>query len=92
MNVPRRKYREGFGPAQLHETIEVPIADDNLVCGHCGAVLGLVEWTVVSSPKRKGIVVFACKEHISQAMNLLGTLLTIKPVPDELKLPDEKNN
>lgn len=94
MNPMRQQYsvKKGFGPATMRRTQEVPIATDNLVCGVCARPLGEVEWTVVSSPKRKGIVIFACKEHISGAMNLLGTLLTIKAVPDDLTIPDEKQN
>lgn len=48
---------------------------------------------VISSPRRKGIVLFACRPHIPNAMNLLGQLIEgLSKVPEDLKLPDEKNN
>lgn len=93
MNSIRRSYKGGFKPATLTEQVEVPLAIDNIVCAHCGLPLGETEYMVVSSPRRKGIVLFACRPHISNAMNLLGQLIEgLSKVPEDLKLPDEKNN
>ena len=83
---------KGFGPATMRQTHDVPLALDNLVCVKCGVSLGEVEWMAISTPKRKGIVAFACREHCSYAMNLLSQLFGVDEVPENLKLPDEKNN
>jgi hypothetical protein len=95
MNQPIRRHThgEGFGPAHLKDTIDVPIAVDNLVCGVCQRALGGVSWCIVSGPKRKGIAVFACEQCIGPAMNML-TLITpeLNKVPNDLKLPDAGSN
>jgi hypothetical protein len=84
----------GFSPVKLLDSFPVNIALDNLVCFHCGKPLGDEEYMLVSTPKRKGILVFSCASHISDAMNFLSKALdgAIAQVPDNLKLPDEKNN
>ena len=95
MNKPIRRHTrgEGFGRAHLKETIDVPIVIDNLICGVYGRSLGGVQWCLVSSPKRKGIVVLACEAHIGPAMNLLSEIIPgLKAVPNDVKLPDEGNN
>jgi len=95
MNIPfRREYRKGgFGPAKLRDAIDIPIAQDNIVCGVCGASLGDVNWCIVSSPIRKGVIVFACEVHVGEAMNLLGKILGGSgDNPPDLKLPNEKDN
>lgn len=56
-------------------TVPVPLAKDNLVCAICDARLGEHDWTTVSHPKRKGVVVFACRECVNRAMALLSKLL-----------------
>lgn len=83
---------KGFGAATISRTNDVPLAIDNLVCVKCGVPLGEVEWAAVSTPKHKGIVAFACKPHVSYAMNLLSQLFEMAEVPETLTLPDEKNN
>lgn len=91
--IQRKSHKTGFGPAALRETEDIPIAKDNCVCGVCGASMGSVNWIAVSSPKKKGILVFACREHVGAAMNLLGKLIAnVQKVPEDLKLPDEEHN
>ena len=95
MSEYRQSYRadKGFSPPKFPEKIEIGIALDNLVCAECGLELGAREWTIVSTPKHKGAVVFACKDHIAQAMNFLAKMFDGVPsVPANLKLPDGSEN
>lgn len=82
-----------FGPVKLKESIQVPIVVDNLVCGVCGEPLGSVEWVIASHQHRKGCVIFACKEHAAEAMNMLSNLINGLPrVPTDLQLPEPEDN
>lgn len=93
MNAFRKSYKEGFRAPTVAATIPVPLAVDNLVCFHCGRSLDEVEWLVVSTPHHKGVITFVCKEHVAHAMNFLATVFGhAKPVPDNLKMPDQSDN
>lgn len=88
----RSTIKSGIGPATFVEAFDVPISLDNLVCIHCGAEVGAVPYVVVSSPKRKGILAFACPEHVSEAMAYISRALEMGPPPTDVKLPDERDN
>jgi len=81
-----------FDPGVMRETINIPIAEDNLVCAHCGAMLGAVSWTIVSSAQHKGLIAFACAEHVTQAMNLIAAAFGAEGVSGDVKLPEPGEN
>lgn len=81
------------GPAKMINTVEVSLAIDNLVCVVCQEKLGMDrEWSVVSSPKKKGMVLFAHLDHVKDALNMLAAFLKLNQVPDSFKLPDPNSN
>lgn len=76
MSIPRTKIRQNeITGVSSEPTVPIPIAQDNLVCACCGVDLNAVAWAIVSAPKRKGIVVFACIEHAQEAMALIDKAL-----------------
>lgn len=91
----RKSYKanSGFGAASLKPTTSIQIAIDNLVCVACEKALPST-FCCASTPKRKGIVAFCCQDHLSDAMNILSKATggEAPPVPNDLKLPDDKNN
>jgi hypothetical protein len=89
----RIPYRGKIRPGTVVHTQKVDIADDNLVCFICGCPLGKADWTIVSSPEHKGIVIFSCQQDIPKALNKLGAFLGLAEVPVfKLKLPDRNEN
>jgi hypothetical protein len=61
MDIPRIK--SGSGDFDTVPTHEIPIATDNLVCAICDAKCQDVSWCIISHPKRKGVIVIACRDH-----------------------------
>lgn len=92
----RNKYSadHGFKQATLEKSENIPICVDNIVCFECGKALLDVEHALVSSPKRKGIIIFSCRAHVSNAMNFLAKAFPgdIQPVPENLIFPKIKDN
>lgn len=79
-------------PATIRETFDIPIVEDNLVCVHCKAHLGLVEWTIVSMPKHKGLIAFACKECVGPAMKIVAAAFGLNQEERDIKLPEPGDN
>ena len=93
MNINRHKANEkGVGPATIRPTTPIPIADDNLVCIHCGKEIGANPSAIISSPKRKGIIAFACYEHIAEGLAYISKALDMAPPPTVIKVPDPMDN
>lgn len=81
-----------FQPATLRETFDIPIVEDNLICVHCKSPLGLVDWTVVSMAKNKGLIAFACKEHVGPAMKIVAAAFGLNQEERDIKLPEPGDN
>lgn len=94
MKPSRRLHiKEGkFSPATIRETFDIPIVEDNLICVHCKTPIGLVDWTIVSMPKHKGLVAFACKEHVGPAMQIVAAAFGLIQKERDVKLPEPGDN
>lgn len=59
------------------DTELIPIATDNLVCAICDkrCQCNPDKWLIVSHPKRKGILVFACFGCAQKAVKLLDKII-----------------
>jgi hypothetical protein len=91
--IHRRRISDGnFGPAVLRETVNVPIATDNIICVACRTPLGLTPYVIVSHPERKGLLAFACQDHAGQAMDIIGSALGMDPKNRDVKLPEPGAN
>lgn len=68
----RIPYRGGVNAATIVPQVKIGVARDNLVCFVCGAPVGSEQWTILSAPDRKGLVVFACQGHIAKSVESPG--------------------
>lgn len=57
------------------QLIPVPIASDNIVCAYCKAELGENKYLIISKPRHKGVLAFACSKHVEQVKAILTPFL-----------------
>lgn len=74
MNKPTRLNTNTLTVAPV-DTFKVDLARDNFVCAICKQPWNGDPGVVVSHQSRKGVIIFACREHAQEAMDLLSKLL-----------------